>query len=277
MGSTYLYLLEFKYIMKIASFTQTYGSNRKSEIELLRHDIVCNEFRKKCDLIIFAFHNCPKDIIDTSIKLLESLYPIEKLKILIYNYNSYYDTLLQTIDFYKTYNIDYMLLIQDDQFGINNEYNLENLQNVDSIFKFVNSRKPYYFNMLLNHGDKTINKVNTIEEIKIDDVEFYNYYTDTFNYCYSYNDGTHFITIEFLKSLLTNINSNDVWDLENERNHLFKTNKYERWGMNKVMFDHLPVHGKNIMKIEERPLMLDYIFSGLKNLNKLKNEIIPLM
>lgn len=263
--------------MTIASFTQTYGSNRISEIELLKHDKVGNEFRNKCDKIIFAFHNCPQYIIDNSIKFLEMLYPVDKLKILIYNNISYRDTLLQTIDFLKINNIEYMLLIQDDQFGINNEYNLENLQNVDSIFKFINSRKPYYFNILLNHGDKNINKVNTIEEIKIDNVEFYNYRTNTFNYVYSYNDGTHFITIDFLKNLLLKCSSSDVWNLENERNNLFKMNSYERWGMNKVMFNHLAIHGKNIMDRKNISNEIDSIFSGLQDWNKTKEYILSIM
>jgi hypothetical protein len=264
--------------MKIACFTQTYGTNRRSEMELLRYDLVGNAFRLKCDYIIFSFHNCPQNLIELYSKILKDLYPPDKLIILIYNNISYYCSLLRTIDFYKKQNIEYMLLIQDDQFGFNNEYNLKNLQNIDSIFKFVYSRKPYYFNMLSNHGDKNINKVETIEEIKIDDVEFYNYYTNTFNYCYSYNDGTHFINIDFLeKGLLKKCHSQDVWNLENERNGIFLNNKYHRWGMNKVMFTHLSVHGKNIMKIEERPLMIDYVFSGIKNIDKIKEDIIPLM
>jgi hypothetical protein len=263
--------------MTIASFTQTYGTSRISEIELLKHDKVGNEFRNKCDKIIFAFHNCPKNIIDNSIKILEMLYPVDKLKILIYNNISYRDTLLKTIDFFKINNIEYMLLIQDDQFGINNEYNLENLKNVDSIFQFINCRKPYYFNILLNHGDKNINKVNTIEEIKIDNVEFYNYRTNTFNYVYSYNDGTHFITIDFLENLLLKCSSSDVWNLENERNNLFKMNSYERWGMNKVMFNHLSIHGKNIMDRKDISNEIDSIFSGIQDWNKTKEYIMSII
>ena len=263
--------------MTIASYTQTYGSNRISEIELLKHDKVGNEFRNKCDKIIFAFHNCPQYIIDNSIKILEMLYPLDKLKILIYNNISYKDTLLQTINFFKINNLEYMLLIQDDQFGINNEYNLENLQQVESIFKFINSRKPYYFNILSNHGDKNINKINTIEEIKIDDVEFYNYHTNTFNYVYSYNDGTHFITIDFLKSLLLRCKYSDVWSIENERNDIFKNNQFERWGMNKVLFSVLNVHGVNIIKVEERKTMIENIFNGIQNKDEIINNILPLM
>jgi hypothetical protein len=263
--------------MSIASFTQTYGSNRISEIELLKHDQVGNEFRNKCDKIIFAFHNCPQYIIDKSIEILKMLYAADKLQILIYNNISYHDTLLETISFLKKNTIEYMLLIQDDQFGINNEYNLNHLENIDTIFKFINSRKPYYLNIHSNHGDKNINNVNTIEEIKIDDVEFYNYYTNTFDYVYSYNDGTHFITIEFLKNLLLKCNSSDVWGLENERNAIFKNNHFQRWGMNKVMFNQLPIHGIHKMDEKDRSNEIDYFFSGKEDWNLFKEYILSIM
>jgi len=262
--------------MTIASYTQTYGSNRNSEIELLKYDIIGNKFRNKCDIIIFAFHNCPSNIIDKALAIINSLYPKDKLRILSYNNISYRDTLLETISFLKKNTIEYMLLIQDDQFGINDEYNLNHLENIDTIFKFIDTRKPYYFNMLSNHGDKNINKINTIEEIKIDDVNFYNYRTNTFTYVYSYNDGTHFITTNFLEQLLLICNSADVWNLENERNQLFLINSFERWGMNKVMFNHLPIHGEHKMDRKDISNEIDYFFSGIKDWNKNKEYIISI-
>lgn len=176
-------------------------------------------------------------------------------------------------------NIDYIFQIQDDQFGINNKINLENLDNIDTIFTYIEKIKPDYFNMLSNHGDKSVNKVPVHEELIIDNVEYYKYYSTEFNYCYSFNDGTYIASIKLLKKLffLPNLAS-DIWQIESYLSQYFKQNKFIRWGMNKVMFGHLNIHGRNIMLEHERREELRKYFMDLNGWNPdIEEHILNLM
>jgi hypothetical protein len=123
--------------------------------------------------------------------------------------------------------------------------------------------------MLSNHGDKNINKMKVYEEYKLNDIEFYKYNSREFTYCYSFNDGTFFANIELLKILyLYQSLPENIWDLENHLCQYFRNNDIDRWGMNKVLFDHLNIHGRNIMLINERREHLQNFFSELQLWNK---------
>ena len=43
----------------IISWTQTYGSERILNMQLLEYDVIGNYLRNKLKYIIFSFHNCP--------------------------------------------------------------------------------------------------------------------------------------------------------------------------------------------------------------------------
>jgi len=266
--------------MKYASFTQTYGDKRRSEINLLKYDNIGNLFRKKCDLIIFSFHNCSKSIITEFIDISKTLYPEEKLRVLIYNNCSYLDSIKNTILYLIKNNIDYILQIQDDQFGLNNTENNSNIiNNVNTIFTFIETKKPQYFNMLSNHGDKNVNKMKVYEEFYLNNIEFYKYNSKEFRYCYSFNDGTFLASIELLKILyfLPNLPEN-IWDLENSLCKYFLANNFDRWGMNKVIFGHLCIHGKNVMLINERKEELQKYFKDLEMWDtEIEDYILKLM
>ena len=126
--------------MLISSFTQTYGENRILELMLLKYDRIGNAFRNKCDLIIFSFHNCTEKFIEKGKKILEELYPLNKLIILIYNDISYLQSIRNTIRFLKEKEIFYILQIQDDQHGINSVANIDNIKNIDNIFTFISKK-----------------------------------------------------------------------------------------------------------------------------------------
>ena len=243
--------------MKYASFTQTYGDQRILELLLLKYDTIGNAFRNKCDKIIFSFHNCPTNFIIKGKTILEKLYSNDKLIILEYNNISYLQTIQKTLENIKNMNIDYILQIQDDQHGINSKENIEQINNIDLVFNFINNKKPFFLHIFGNEGDP---KFNNIEPLQIftnnssiddttNDIEFYNYSTKDFakHNIYSWNDGTYFASIDFLIKIFNTKNLPDnVWDLEHALKYIFDNNNLNRIGTNKLFFKASNVHGRNI-------------------------------
>ena len=136
-------------MISTASFTQTYGDQRILELLLLKYDTIGNTFRNKCDKICFSFHNCPAEFIIKGKTILENLYPIDKLIFFEYNNISYLETIKKTLNNIKTMNIDYILQIQDDQFGINSKKNIDEINNINTVFSFINNKKPYFYIFLV--------------------------------------------------------------------------------------------------------------------------------
>ena len=231
--------------MKVASYTQTYGNQRLLELILLKYDTLGNHFRNKCDIIIFSFHNCSKNIIKMGIEILKKIYPEQKLQILIYNNISYLNSIQNSIKFLKSVNIDYILQIQDDQFGINSKENLKNIQIIDDVFNFLIEHKPQYFNIF---GNKSFRDLPPLQIIKKDNINFYSFDSRDFKKinAYSWNDGTYFVNLSFLDMLFNlNISNDDVWNIENTFNALFLNKKYIRWGTDKYFFKAINIHGPN--------------------------------
>ena len=152
--------------MLISSFTQTYGENRILELMLLKYDIVGNTFRNKCDMIIFSFHNCSNKFIETGVKILEDIYPKEKLKILQYTNINYLESIRKTLIFLKENNIDYILQIQDDQHGINSMETIHTLHDIDDIFSFLTRKQPSLLHIFSNEGNPNYNGLIPLEKNK---------------------------------------------------------------------------------------------------------------
>jgi len=242
-------------MVKIASFTQTYGEKRILELLLLKYDTIGNTFRNKCDKIIFSFHNCPTDFIIKGKTILENLYSSDKLIILEYNNISYLETIKKTLENIKNMNIDFILQIQDDQHGINSKENIEQINNIDIVFNFINKQQPYFLHIFENEGNPKYNNIKPLQIFKneidnsICDIEFYNYNTKDFakNNIYSWNDGTYFANIDFLIKIFNIRNLPDnVWDLEHALKYIFDNNSLNRLGTNKLFFKASNLHGRNI-------------------------------
>jgi hypothetical protein len=261
--------------MKIASFTQTYGDKRLLELYLLQFDKIGNYFRNKCDIIIFSFHNCPNHFYEIGKQILEKIYDNNKLLLLRYDNISYLDCIRNTIELLKNKNIDYILQIQDDQHGINTIENINNISFIDDIYKFININKPELLNIFSDEGDKKINNIEPIDEIIINNTEFYSYDSRLFKNknIYSWNDGTYFASIGLLDKLFKNNLSNDVWRIELELKYIFDNNYYMRWGINRIYFKASNIHGKNInnkLSIEEN---LKRFFGELEEWNIIKTKL----
>jgi hypothetical protein len=268
--------------MSVASFTQTYGEQRILELLLLKYDTIGNTFRNKCDKIIFSFHNCSNEFILKGKTILENLYSSDKLIIVEYNNISYLETIHKTLENIKNMNIDYILQIQDDQHGINSNKNREDINNIDIVFNFLKTKKPYFLHIFSNEGDPKFNSMKPLEIIKnevndsVNNVEFYNYNSKDFknHNIYSWNDGTYFANIDFLINIfkIKGLPEN-VWDLEHALKYIFDNNNINRWGTNKLFFKASNIHGRNINKKISIYENLQRFFGELDDWESIKNII----
>lgn len=234
--------------MRTASFTQTYGDERMIELLLLQFDKIGNYIRNKCDIIIFSFHNCPDHFYNDAKTLLEKIYNNQKLLLLRYNNISYLQCVRNTINLLKTKNIDYILQIQDDQHGINSKKNIENIHEINDLFNFLFNYNKNYLHIFSDEGNKNVNKLSPLKEIKLQNTEFYCYDTREFKKknIYSWNDGTYFIKLELMDKLFNCNLSDNVWYIELQLKSLFDKYYFERWGTNKTYFKASNIHGKNV-------------------------------
>ena len=260
--------------MLISSFTQTYGNNRLLEIELLKYDKVGNYFRNKCDLIIFSFHNCPKEFIIKSKQILQNLYPKEKLLLLKYNNITYLETIRKTLYLLQNKKIDYVFQIQDDHHGINSKQNIKNIRDIDDIFKFLENKKVDFLHIFSDEGNKYKNGLTPHEEVEIDSTEFYSYDTRLFQSknTYAWNDGAYFGKLDFLIKLFNLNLPDDVWGIEITLKNVFDNHYLIRWGINKLYFKASNIHGRNINQtpVEKN---LGRFFGELPDWDKIKLSI----
>lgn len=245
----------------IASLTQTYGEQRYLEMELLNHDDIGKEFRNKCDYIVFSFHNCSQNAINRAKIIINNLYDSSKLIYLIHDNISYVESMIKNIEHLKKLDVSHMLLLQDDMFGMNNNDNKILNTEINDVFSFVKQYQLNYFNILKDYGMPHINKHKIHETITINTVSFYKFKSNEFNICYSYNDGAHFINLNFLKKMIDTCRlSGDVWNMEQSLNDYYKSQSFDRWGFNKLAFLQVGVHGRNTMRIDERFINIKTIF-----------------
>jgi len=258
-----------------ASFTQTYGSNRILELNMLQYDIVGNYFRNLCDKIVFVFHNCPAHFIERGTDLLTKIYSKDKLVILQYSGCGYLESFRQTLAYLKQEKVEYLLQIQDDHHGFNSRENIENLSLINGVFDFVRTHKVDLLQVFKHHSCKKWNKLIPLEERTEGGIEFYKYDVREWKKIpiYCWNDGTYFGQIDYLISLFSRGMAQDVWNVEMSLNELFSNTLFTRWGTNKYFFDVSNIHGRNITR-ELTPVQnLQRFFGELPNWSDIEKEI----
>lgn len=265
--------------MKVASFTQTYGDKRILELLLLKYDVIGNEFRNKCDYIIFSFHNCSNYMIKKGSKVLTELYPKNKLILLTYNNISYLESIRRNVAFIKGKGVDYILQIQDDQHGINSIENVKQKTDINDAFIFLKEKKPDLLHIFCTEGNPVNNGIVPLEINEFGNTKFYCYDSRSFKEknIYSWNDGTYFAKTDFLQKLFNMNMPEDVWRIELTLKSLFDDNKFLRWGCNKLYFRASNLHGRNVnsvMTVEEN---LGRFFGELEAWNEIKKVIAEFM
>jgi len=235
----------------IISWTQTYGSDRILNMQLLEYDVIGNYLRNKCKYIIFSFHNCPDHIYQESSKILTKLYNKDKLILLKFNDCSYLECYKNIIIKCKELNCTDICQIQDDQHGINSNENTNNLKDLDDIIETYKINYDIKYLHIFGDEGKPKSNLIPINTFKINNVEFYKYDSRDFKKCnmYGWNDGTYIININMIEKLLsTRHMPEDVWRMELFLKQLFDNNRFYRYGTNKVLFKASNLYGRNVNK-----------------------------
>tara|TARA_Y100000590_G_scaffold369946_1_gene431504 strand:- start:1461 stop:2318 length:858 start_codon:yes stop_codon:yes gene_type:complete len=241
------------YMKNIISWTQTYGSDRILNMQLLEYDVIGNYLRNKCKYIIFSFHNCPDHIYQESTKILTKLYNKDKLILLQFNNCSYLECYKNIIIKCKELNCTDICQIQDDQHGINSNENTNNLKDLDVIIETYKINYDIKYLHIFGDEGKPKSNLIPIDTFKINNVEFYKYDSRDFKkyseYIYAWNDGTYIININMIEKLLsTRHMPHDVWRMELFLKNILDNNQIYRYGTNKVLFKASNLYGRNVNK-----------------------------
>ena len=159
---------------KIASFTQTYGEERWSEIILQKYDKIGQYMRNKCDKIIYSFHNCSKETRKKGREYMSKIYDKNKLIFFEYNDMDYLTSIRKTMKYLKENGFTDILFMNDDEYFINNKSNLENLKN---LMKFGNIIAKLILNGLVYMVKEIPQNKNIKKQIKKDKLDIYCYST----------------------------------------------------------------------------------------------------
>ena len=275
---------------KIASFTQTYGNERWTEILLQKYDKMGQYLRNQCDIIVFSFHNCPQEFIDKSTEYISSIYNKNKLKFLKYNNMEYLYSIRNTLDYFKNEGITDILFMNDDEFMLNNIDNINNIKNIDQIFTFYINNDIKWFNFYglenipQNKKEKKSIKVN--DSLTIYCFSTIDYKKDNL---YAWSQTTSLYNIDFCLDLYNNKLPENSWNIEETFSYYFHNNDCDRWGCDMELIRAINLHGKNLSSLSLydnlKRFFLNYeeiyniINTEEKNLNKTKEEkkyiIIP--
>ena len=215
-NKNYVIVLNYNIMRKIGCISQTYGDSRLLEINCIAYDRVGTALRNSLDEISFTFHNSPQKFKEKAKTILSNIYE-KPVVFREYDEISYYDSILAQLNEMKVTGFTDILLIQDDQYGLNNNNNIEKVKNIvdfyranlDVTFLHIFGREGYPSKHRLplcerSHGDIIFNKFDS-RDFKRDGI-------------WSYNDGTYLASIDFLLTLLrpnakVQIPSN-VWHFE---------------------------------------------------------------
>ena len=127
-------------MVKIASFTQTYGDKRKELYDLKEYDVPDMTFRRLCDKNYYSFHNCPDEVVQYVTKT--KWFSAAPYIVLRYDNITYPMSLFRTLLTAKQDGVDYLVFLQDDVFATakpecyaelmqwcrSNEFNMINLE-----------------------------------------------------------------------------------------------------------------------------------------------------
>jgi hypothetical protein len=236
---------------KIGCISQTYGNSRLLEINCIAYDRVGTALRNCMDEISFTFHNSPQKFKEVAKEVLSNVY--EKPVIFReYDGISYYDSILAQLNEMKGKGFTDILLIQDDQYGLDNNNNIEK---VKTIVDFYRANLDVTFLHIFGREGYPSNNRLPLSEISYEGIIFNNFDSRDFKHdnIWSYNDGTYLASINFLLTLLSP-NSNfqipsNVWHLEMYCKMILDNNPVERWGVQEEIFQAANFHGKNISPI----------------------------
>ena len=271
----------YKSNKKIVSFTQTYGNERYVEILLQKYDKVGQYMRNKCDKIIFSFHNCSLEIIEKSKKYLSDIYDSDKLEFLIYDNMDYLTSIRKTMSYLKSIDVTDILFMNDDEYFLNNDYNLNNLHLLDIIFDYYIKNNITWFSL---YGQETPKNKKQKKCIVInDELNIYSYSTLEYkkDNSYAWSQTTALYSLNFCIDLYNNKLPDDSWNIEETFSYYFHTHDYERYGCNIELVRAINLNGHNLSELSLYDNLhrfffniTDTIYSIVNNINSDKNKTI---
>lgn len=240
--------------MKCAAFTQTHGEERILEIQLLSNDLICNHIRNKCDLIIFSFHNSPREFIDKCKSLLEDKFEKNKLMFIEFNDISFRNCIESVLDLLIEKDIDYFMQIEDDTYGINNVENVSKMDHYNDIQMFLKEMNPDYLTLYGEHGTMDFNSNTCIRQHKTKNLQFNCFDSSCLhrslknNHCYSFCAWSFIIKVKLYKCFFSKMpkNINNPWQIELFVKHIFDNNKIHKWGIESTFIRSTNFHGVSI-------------------------------
>ena len=271
----------YKSNKKIVSFTQTYGNERYVEILLQKYDKVGQYMRNKCDKIIFSFHNCSLEIIEKSKKYLSEIYDNDKLEFLIYDNMDYLTSIRKTMSYLKSIDVTDILFMNDDEYFLNNDYNLNNLHLLDILFDYYIKNNITWFSL---YGQETPKNKKQKQCIVInDELNIYSYSTLEYkkDNSYAWSQTTALYSLNFCIDLYNNKLPDDSWNIEETFSYYFHTHDYERYGCNIELVRAINLHGHNLSELNLYDNLhrfffkeTDLIYSIVNNINSVENITI---
>ena len=271
----------YKNNKKIVSFTQTYGNERYVEILLQKYDKVGQYMRNKCDKIIFSFHNCSLEIIEKSKKYLSDIYDSNKLEFLIYDNIDYLTSIRKTMSYLKSIDVTDILFMNDDEYFLNNDYNLNNLHLLDILFDYYIKNSITWFSL---YGQETPKNKKQKQCIVInDELNIYSYSTLEYkkDNSYAWSQTTALYSLNFCIDLYNNKLPDDSWNIEETFSYYFHTHDYERYGCNIELVRAINLNGHNLSELNLYDNLhrfffneTDTIYSIVNNINSDENKTI---
>jgi hypothetical protein len=123
--------------------------------------------RNKCDKIIYSFHNCSKETRQKGREYMSKIYDKNKLIFFEYNDMDYLTSIRKTMKYLKKNDFTDILFMNDDEYFLNNDYNLNNLYLLDILFDYYIKNNITWFSLYGQETPKNKKqKVNLVYKIQ---------------------------------------------------------------------------------------------------------------
>ena len=235
--------------MKLVSFSQTYGNERKLLLECQMKDKRMIELKNLFDVNIFSFHNCPSD----TIKYFKDINIVKNSRIEIINTKHYRDTVKRMKELVKELDATHFFFSQDDTFSVDNigvDWN-EVLDYVKSFDKnFVLSM--HYDGERIDPNLKPDIIGETIKIYQIDNKP----YVKSPNVWMGFDDTAYICTVDMLDVFYEEnyFIEQDVWDCEhvlNRRANNFELIIENRHALDRCMFECHNIFGRHLVNLDK--------------------------
>jgi hypothetical protein len=230
---------------KISNITQTYGHERREEIDnfLSEQNIKALNL---LDIVTFSFHNSNREFINfAKSKILQK---IPKCIFFEFNNIEYCESIIKYIENLKKLGITDFMLWQDDHYLNDFDCTFEIYEEIFNYYK-NNYNMKYFkiFGMCYHIINKNINIINTYNVNNL--IYVYETHSNEFKKSgyWAYTDENYLINIDFARNVFfkDEFKNFDVWKLEKHLKIISENNKLNIFLTNAYLFERCGIHGPN--------------------------------